>query len=144
MGFQNPIYGILSPVYGILDWVPYMGLWIPSTGFKSHIWDSESRRRDSNKNPIDGTQDPIYGILKSHIWDSESRRRDSESQIFFWIYSVERIKLTARVECGTSVHAIFQLTVRRIQIFFSLKPSQSQGDSSLKISAHQVYSFRRS
>ena len=44
-------------------------------------------------------------------------------------------RLTARVECGASIHAIFELTVRRIQMFFSLKPSQSQGGSSLKISA---------
>ena len=48
---------------------------------------------------------------------------------------MERKQLTARVECGASIHAIFQLTVRQIQMFFSLKPSQSQGESSLKISA---------
>ena len=53
-------------------------------------------------------------------------------------------KLTARVECGASIHAIFQLTVRRIQMFFSLKPSQSQGESSLKISARWGSPFRRS
>ena len=28
------------------------------------------------------------------------------------------IKLTARVECGASIHAIFQLTGRRIRMFF--------------------------
>ena len=38
------------------------------------------------------------------------------------------IKLTARVECGASIHAIFQLTVRRIRMAFSLKPSFSQGE----------------
>ena len=37
--------------------------------------------------------------------------------------------MTARVKCGASIHAIFQLTVRRIQMLFSLKPSQSQGES---------------
>ena len=26
------------------------------------------------------------------------------------------------IECGASIHAIFQLTVRRIKMFFSLKP----------------------
>ena len=46
---------------------------------------------------------------------------------------MERMKLTARVECGASIHAIFQLTVRRIQMIFSLKPSESQGGSSLKL-----------
>ena len=51
---------------------------------------------------------------------------------------------TARVECGASIHAIFQLTVQRIQMFFSLKPSQSQGKSSLKISARWVTPFWRS
>ena len=35
----------------------------------------------------------------------------------------------------TIIHAIFLLTVRRIRIFFSLKPSLFQGKSSLKISA---------
>ena len=45
------------------------------------------------------------------------------------------MKLTARV---ASIHAIFQLTVRRIRMFFSLKPSQSQAESSLKISARWV------
>ena len=59
-------------------------------------------------------------------------------------FILERIKLTARVECGASIHAIFQLTVRRIQMFFSLKPSQSQGESSLKISARWGSPFRRS
>ena len=39
---------------------------------------------------------------------------------------------------------IFLLTVQRIRMFFSLKPSVSQGKSSLKISAHQIQSFRRS
>ena len=53
-----------------------------------------------------------------------------------------RIKLTARVECGASIHAIFQLTVRRIQMFFSLKPSQSKGESSLKISDRCGSPFR--
>ena len=37
---------------------------------------------------------------------------------------------------------IFLLTVRRIRMFFSLKPSASQGESSLKISAHQDSPFR--
>ena len=31
---------------------------------------------------------------------------------------LERIKLTARVECGASIHAIFQQTVQWIRIFF--------------------------
>ena len=43
------------------------------------------------------------------------------------------MKLTARVECGASIHAIFQLTVRRIQMFFSLKPSQFQGESKFQL-----------
>ena len=55
-----------------------------------------------------------------------------------------KINLTARVECGASMHAIFLLMVRRIQMFFSLKPSQSQGESSLKISARWGSPFRRS
>ena len=33
----------------------------------------------------------------------------------------------------TTIHAIFLLTVRRIRMFFSLKPSLSQGESFLKI-----------
>ena len=53
----------------------------------------------------------------------------------------ERIKLNARV---ASIHAIFQLMVRRIQMFFSLKHSASQGESSLKISARWGSPFRRS
>ena len=36
-----------------------------------------------------------------------------------------------------TIHAIFLLTVRRIRMFFR-KPSLSQGESSLKISAHQI------
>ena len=39
---------------------------------------------------------------------------------------------------------IFLLTVGRIRIFFSLKPSSFQGESSLKISAHQGSPFWRS
>ena len=39
---------------------------------------------------------------------------------------------------------IFLLTVRRIRMFFSLKPSQSQGESSLKMSARWGSPFRRS
>ena len=58
-----------------------------------------------------------------------------------WSFILERIKLTARV---ASIHAIFQLTVRRIQMFFSLKPSQSQGESSLKISSRWGSPFLRS
>ena len=34
----------------------------------------------------------------------------------------------------TTIHAIFLLTVRRIRMLFSLKPSPSQGESSLNIS----------
>ena len=52
------------------------------------------------------------------------------------------IKLTTRVECGASIHAIFQLTFQRIQIFFSLKSSQFQGESSLKISGRRGLSFQ--
>ena len=44
----------------------------------------------------------------------------------------------------TTIHAIFLLTVRRIRMFFSLKPSLSQGESSLKISARWGSPFRRS
>ena len=58
--------------------------------------------------------------------------------------TLERIKLTARLECGASIHAIFLLTVRRIRMFFSLKHFASQGESSLKISARWCSSFRRS
>ena len=47
----------------------------------------------------------------------------------------------ARVKCGGGKHAIFQLTVRRIRMFFSLKPSQSQGESSLKISGRGICRF---
>ena len=43
----------------------------------------------------------------------------------------------------TTIHAIFLLTVRRIRMAFSLKISLSQGESSLKISAQQVKSFRK-
>ena len=43
--------------------------------------------------------------------------------------------MAARVECGASIHAIFQQTVQRIQMLFSLKPSSSQAESSLKFSA---------
>ena len=50
-------------------------------------------------------------------------------------FTLERIKLTARV---ANIHAIFLLTVRRIRMFFSLKPPLPQGKSSQKISAHQV------
>ena len=39
---------------------------------------------------------------------------------------------------------IFLLTVRRIRMFFSLKPSPFQGESSLKISARQGSPFWRS
>ena len=43
------------------------------------------------------------------------------------------MKLTAR---GASIHAIFLLMVKRIQMFFSLNYFASQGESSLKISGH--------
>ena len=46
-----------------------------------------------------------------------------------------------RVKCG---HAIFLLMVQQILTFYSLKPSASQEQSSLKISAHQVQLFWRS
>ena len=39
---------------------------------------------------------------------------------------------------------IFQLTIWQIQMIFSLKPSSSQGELSLKISARLSSSFRRS
>ena len=42
------------------------------------------------------------------------------------------------------VFFIFLLTVRRIRMFFSLKPSPSQGESSLKILARWGSPFRRS
>ena len=59
-----------------------------------------------------------------------------------WKFILERIKLTARI---ASIHAIFQLkTVRRIRIFFSLKHSASQGESSLKILARWGLPFQRS
>ena len=51
------------------------------------------------------------------------------------------MKFTARV---ASIHAIFQLTVCWIWMFFSLKPSPCQGESSLKISACWGSPFRRS
>ena len=41
----------------------------------------------------------------------------------------------------TTLNAIFLLTVRRIRMFFSLKPSPSQGESSLKISARWGSAF---
>ena len=45
----------------------------------------------------------------------------------------------------TTIHAIFLLTtVRRFRMFFSLKPSLSQGESSLKISGRWGSPFRRS
>ena len=51
------------------------------------------------------------------------------------------------IECST-VHALvlfmFLLTVRQIRMFFSLKPSLSQGESSLKISARWGSPFWRS
>ena len=43
-----------------------------------------------------------------------------------------------------TIHAIFLLTVRRIPMFFSLKPSPYQRESSLKISARWGSPFRRS
>ena len=54
------------------------------------------------------------------------------------------IKLTARVECGASIHTIFLLTVRLIRMFLSLKPPLSQGKLSLKISGHWGSPFLRS
>ena len=44
----------------------------------------------------------------------------------------------------STIHAIFLLTVPRIGMFISLKPSLSQGESSLKISARWGSPFRRS
>ena len=46
--------------------------------------------------------------------------------------------MTARV---TSIHAIFQLTVRRIWMFFSLKPSPSQGNHPSKFQFAGVHRF---
>ena len=37
-------------------------------------------------------------------------------------WSETLIKLTAQVESGASIHAIFQLTIRQIRMFFSLNP----------------------
>ena len=56
----------------------------------------------------------------------------------------ENKKFTDGVECGASIHAIFQLTVGRIWMFFSLKHSQSQGKSSFKISGCWGLPFWRS
>ena len=42
----------------------------------------------------------------------------------------------------TTTHAIFLLTVRQIQMFFSLKHSASQGESSLKIQLAGIRRFR--
>ena len=42
------------------------------------------------------------------------------------------------------IFLIFLLTARRIRMFFSLKPSPSQGESSLKISDHWGLPFQRS
>ena len=60
-----------------------------------------------------------------------------------------QIQLTARIASinaifRTTIHAIFLLTARRIRFFFSLKPSPSQGESSLKILARLGSPFRRS
>ena len=53
-----------------------------------------------------------------------------------------QIRLTARIaSIHALIHAIFLLMVRRIQMFFSLEPSLSQGESSLKISARWVRRF---
>ena len=56
-------------------------------------------------------------------------------------FIVERMKGQLVSDFNT-VHTLdfyfFLLTVRLIRMFFSLKPSTSQGESSLKISAHQV------
>ena len=55
-----------------------------------------------------------------------------------------RTLLHARGRLYTLHFFIFLLTVRRIRMFFSLKPSASQGESSLKISALWGSPFRRS
>ena len=56
----------------------------------------------------------------------------------------ENKKFADGVECGASIHAIFQLTVGRIWMFFSLKHSQSQVESSFKISGCLGLPFWRS
>ena len=51
---------------------------------------------------------------------------------------------TTHVVVSVKHNITANITVRRIQMFFSLKPSQSQGESSLKISARWGSPFRRS
>ena len=58
------------------------------------------------------------------------------------IHTGENNKIDRQVRQYT--HAIFLLTVRRIWMFFSLKPSPYQGESSLKISGRWGLPFRRS
>ena len=59
-------------------------------------------------------------------------------------FILEKIKLTATFECGASIHAIIQLMVLKNPDVFSLKPSQSQRESSLKIWARWGSPFQRS
>ena len=96
---------------------------------------------------------PLFAKLPS-----KPQGRDSYSQVLICIHLIKKTsgfatthlvvflthtgeKPDARVKCG---HAIFLLTVRRIRMFFSLKLSLSQGESSLKISARWGSPFRRS
>ena len=58
------------------------------------------------------------------------------------IHTGENNKIDRQVRQYT--HAIFLLTVRRIWMFFSLKPSPYQGESFLKISGRWDSPFRRS
>ena len=63
------------------------------------------------------------------------------------IHTGENIKIDRQgrqYTCLPTIHAIFLLTVRRIRMFFSLKPYPSQGESCLKISARRGSPFRRS
>ena len=61
----------------------------------------------------------------------------------FYILDANECQNQVPLGC-TTIHAIFLLTVRRIRMFFSLKPFLSQGESSLKISARWGSLFRRS
>ena len=75
-------------------------------------------------------------------WFPDILMKNFALRIFYILDANERQN---QVPLGcTTIHAIFLLTVRRIRIFFSLKPSPSQGESSLKISDRWGSPFRRS
>ena len=126
-------------IISIVTVIQFSGKRLVEFGLFFSLYLSALQGKSSPKIPAN-TQTDKLTTSNIFIYISTSVHPLPTSQIR-WRFILEIIELTARV---ASIHAIFQLAVRRIRMFFSLKPSPSQGESSLKISGRWGSPFRRS